>query len=127
MPLFDLFWAMLWFFLYVAWLSVLITVLGDVFRRDDMSGGLKALWVLLLIILPFAGVFGYLITAGDGFVKRRSEAARAQARARQEYIRRAAGGGEASAAAELEKLSELKASGVLTDAEFAAQKAKLLG
>ena len=126
MPLFDLFWAMLWFFLFVAWISALISVLGDVFRRDDMGGGLKAMWVLLLIVLPWVGVLAYLITAGEGFAKRRAAAARAEAEARQAYIRRAAGGAETSPAAELEKLSALKASGVLTDEEFAAQKAKLL-
>lgn len=126
MPLFDLFWAMLWFFLFVAWLTALIAVLGDVFRRDDMGGGLKAMWVFLLIVLPWVGVLAYVITAGEGFARRRIEAATAAAEARQAYVRQAAGQREVSPAEEIEKLSALKASGVLTDEEFSAQKAKLL-
>lgn len=127
MPLFDLFWAMLWLFLFIAWIAALISVLGDVFRRTDMGGGLKAMWVALLILLPWVGVLAYFITAGDGIARRRAEDARAQEEAIDEYIRQAAGAGSASSAAdELQKLAELRDAGVLTDEEFAAQKSRLL-
>lgn len=125
MPLFDLFWTMLVLFLFIAWITVVISVLGDVLRRDDIGGGLKAMWIFILIAVPWFGVLGYLFTAGDGMASRRAEAAKAQEEAMQAYIRQAAGS-DTSTADELRKLSELKESGLLTDEEFSAQKAKLL-
>lgn len=125
MPLFDLFWTMLLLFLFIAWVTVVISVLGDVLRRDDIGGGLKAMWIFILIAVPWFGVLGYLFTAGDGIAKRRLEAARAREDAMQAYIRQASGS-HTSTADELRKLSELKESGLLTDEEFSTQKAKLL-
>ena len=126
MPLFDIFWAMLWLFLFITWIAALISVLGDVFRRRDMGGGLKALWVALLILLPWVGVLAYFITAGDGIARRRAEEARDEQDAIEAYIRDAAGGDAVSPADELRKLAELRDQGVLTEDEFAAQKARLL-
>lgn len=126
MPLFDLFWSMLVLFLFIAWVSVVILVLGDVLKRDDIGGGLKAMWIFILIVVPWFGLLGYLFTAGEGIAERKSEAAKEQERALQAYIREAASS-HPSTADELRKLSELNESGLLTDEEFSRQKARLLG
>ena len=123
MPLFDLFWAMLWLFLWVAWFWTVIGVVGDIFRSDDMSGGAKAFWVLFVILIPWLGVLMYLLIRGQGMEQRSYQAAADQDEMAREYIRDAAG---VSTADELQKLAELKSSGVLNDAEYEAQKAKLL-
>ena len=123
MPLFDLFWAMLWVFLWIAWIWTVIGVVGDIFRSDDMGGAAKAFWMIFVILIPWLGVLAYLIARGDGMAKRNYQAAVAQEEAARSYIRDAAG---TSTADELVKLGELKASGVLTDAEYETQKAKIL-
>ena len=112
-------------FLLVAWFWILITIIGDLFRDHEMSGWGKAGWVLVLILIPFLGSLIYLIARGEGM---RERAVREQADARRHmdaYIRETAGGG--SSVDELHKLSELKARGDLSDAEFEQAKAKLLG
>jgi hypothetical protein len=127
MPLLDLFWTMLWLFLFIMWIWLLIALFSDIFRRDDMSGVGKAAWILFLIVLPLLGALIYLIANGDGMAERQINDAKAMKAAQDEYIRSVAvGGGGASAADELEKLAKLKASGALTEEEFSAQKAKLL-
>lgn len=122
---FDFFWLMLWFFLWIIWIWLLIRVFGDLFRAE-MSGWAKAGWMVFILILPFLGVFVYLITQGDAMGRREVEKMEAIDRAQRQYIREAAGsaGGVAD---ELEKLASLKNSGVISDAEFESQKAKLLG
>jgi ABC-type transport system involved in cytochrome bd biosynthesis fused ATPase/permease subunit len=110
-------------FLFVAWFWILITIISDLFRDHEMSGGVKALWVFFLIVLPFLGVFIYLIARGQGM---RDRAIKEQAEARKHfetYVRDTAG---ASPADELHKLSDLKQRGDLSDAEFEQAKAKLL-
>lgn len=124
MPLFDLFWTMLWFFLFIAWISLLISILVDIFR-SDMGGFGKALWVVFVIILPFLGVLIYLIAHGGDMQKRAVDQAVTQQRAQQAYIQDAAGSG-GSSADELEKLAGLHQKGVLTDGEFASQKSRVL-
>lgn len=124
MPILDVFWAMLWFFLFIAWIWVLVAVIADVFRSDDLGGAAKAMWTIFIIVIPWLGVLIYLIARGDSMADRQVQAAAAQERAARAYIQDAAGG--TSTADELKKLTDLKASGVLTDAEFQAQKAKLL-
>lgn len=127
MPLLDLFWTMLWLFLFIMWIWLLISLFTDILRREDMSGWGKAAWVLFLIVLPLLGALIYLIANGGGMAERQINDAKAMKAAQDEYIRSvASGGGGASAADELEKLAKLKASGALTEEEFAAQKAKLL-
>jgi hypothetical protein len=71
MPLIDFFASMLGFFLFVAWFWVLITVLSDIFRHPEMSGGVKALWVLFVIVIPWLGVLIYIIANGVGMTGRR--------------------------------------------------------
>lgn len=127
MPLLDLFWTMLWLFLFIMWIWLLISLFTDILRREDMSGWGKAAWVLFLIVLPLLGALIYLIANGGGMAERQINDAKAMKAAQDDYIRSvASGGGGASAADELEKLAKLKASGALTEEEFAAQKAKLL-
>lgn len=124
MPLLDLFWTMLWFFLFIAWLWLLITIFADIFR-SEVSGLGKALWVIFVIVLPFLGVLIYLIAFGGEMQKRAVDQAATQQRAQQEYIQSVTGSG-GSSADELEKLAGLHQQGVLTDEEFASQKSKLL-
>lgn len=123
MPLLDLFWTMLWLFLFIMWIWLLISIFSDIFRRD-MSGWAKAGWVLFLIVLPLLGALIYLIANGGDMQERTVSDYMAAEKAQKEYIRSVAGSG--SAADELEKLARLRDSGVVTEEEFAAQKAKLL-
>jgi hypothetical protein len=123
MPLFDVFWAMLGLFLFFIWIWLLITLFADIFGNKDMSGGVKALWVLFLILLPLLGALVYLIANGTDMHERQAKAVAAQEAAAKRYIQEAAGTGS-STADEIAKLKQLHDSGALTDAEFAAQKAK---
>lgn len=125
-PLLQVFLSMLYFFLFFIWLMLLFRVFADIFRSHDMGGFAKALWCIFVIFVPFLGVFVYLIARGHKMAEHEVADMKAQDQAMREYIRDASGGG-ASAADELQKLADLKASGVITDAEFEAQKAKLLG
>ena len=123
-PLMGAFWTMLMFFLWIAWIMLLFKVFGDIFRSHDMGGWAKALWSIFVILVPFLGVFVYLIARGRAMTERDIEQARAQEQAFKTYVRDAASTG--GTAEELTKLAELRESGVITDAEFADQKAKLL-
>jgi hypothetical protein len=124
MPLFDLFFSMLWFFLFVAWIWVLISVYADIFRSDDLSGWGKAFWVLFALALPALGVLAYLIARGGSMQERTTQRAADAERAAQSYIREVAAA--PSTADELAKLAQLRDQGVLSAGEFEAQKAKLL-
>lgn len=124
MPLLDLFWAMLWFFLWIAWLLLLFRVFMDIFRADT-SGWAKAGWSILILFVPFLGVLIYLIAEGGDMARRSVEQAQAIDQAQRAYIREAAGSGGGTAD-ELEKLAGLREKGVLSNEEFEAQKAKLL-
>jgi hypothetical protein len=125
-PLLNLFWTMLIFFLWIAWFFLLFRVLADVFRSRDMGGFAKALWIIFVIFLPFLGVLVYVIARGNSMTQRDLESAKAQEQAFQSYVRDVASSSGGGAADELAKLADLKARGVITDAEFEAQKAKLL-
>ena len=125
MPLFDVFVAMLGLFLFIAWFWVVISVIADIFRAEDLSGGAKALWVIFVILIPWLGVLAYLLARGPGMAERGYQQAAAREQAARAYIQEAAGG--TSTADEIKKLADLKTSGVISDAEFEAQKAKLLG
>jgi len=123
MPLLDLFWTMLWFFLFIMWIWLLISIFSDIFRRE-MSGWAKAGWVFFLIVLPLLGALIYLIANGGDMQARSVRDYQAMESAQKDYIRQVAGTG--STADELEKLAGLRDSGVITADEFATQKAKLL-
>jgi hypothetical protein len=123
MPLFDVLWAMLWFFLFIVWIWLLITIFIDIFR-SDMSGWGKAGWVLFVIILPFLGVLVYVIVNGSKMQERRMQDYTNAQQAQEQYIQSVAS--SASPADQLEKLKKLHDQGVLSDEEFAAQKQKVL-
>jgi len=122
-PILGLFWTMMIFFLWVAWLILLFRVFADIFR-SDMGGGAKALWSIFVILVPFLGVFLYVIANGRKMGERDIAAAQQRESEMQAYIRQTAGSG--GNADELAKLAALRDQGALTDEEFAAQKAKLL-
>lgn len=120
----DVLVSMIELFFFIIWFWLLIVVFSDLFRDHEIGGWGKALWCIFVIILPFLGVFIYLIARGGGMQKR-AIAAQKEANAQfQDYVRETAG---TSPADQLTKLSELHDKGQLTDEEFAAQKAKLLG
>ena len=123
-PLADLFGTMLGIFVFLIWFWLLVIIFGDIFRSRDMSGGVKALWVLFVIILPFLGILVYLIARGGKMHERAEQAAKQQQEAFDSYVKQTAGG--TSSVDQLAKLADLKQSGAITDAEFEAQKAKLL-
>jgi hypothetical protein len=124
-PFLDVLWTMLVIFLWVMWFWILITVWTDVFRRRDIGGGMKALWLIFTILTPFLGVFIYLITNNDGMAERNLDQMRAQRAQFDEAVRASAGSG--GAAVEIEKAKGLLDSGAITQAEFDAIKAKALG
>jgi len=124
-PFLDVFWTMLVFFVWVAWFMLLFRIIGDIFRRRDLGGGGKVLWMIFVIVLPFLGVFVYLIANNAEMMQRDIERARAQQEQMDDYIRSTAtsGGG---AAAEIDKAKQLLDSGAITQAEYDAIKAKAL-
>ena len=124
-PILGFFWSMLFIFLWVAWIFLLFRIIADIFRNHEMGGFAKAVWVIFVIIVPFLGTLIYLIVHGSDMAKRDMQNAKAQQESFDAYVRQAAAG-STSSAEELTKLAALRDQGVLTDAEFAAQKAKLL-
>ena len=123
-PILDIFLTMLYFFLFFIWIWLLITVFVDIFRSHDMSGGIKALWCIFVVIVPFLGVFVYLIARGGSMHERQARDAQAQEQQFRAYVQEAASSG--SSADELTKLADLRDRGVITDAEFQQSKAKIL-
>ena len=124
-PLLNLFWTMLEVFVWVIWFFLLFRVITDIFRSHDLSGGAKAAWLFFVIILPFLGIFVYLIARGSKMHERDVQQAKANDAAFRSYVQKTAST-STSTADELTKLAALKAQGVLTDEEFTAQKAALL-
>jgi hypothetical protein len=123
-PFLDVFWTILIFFVWVAWFMLLFRVIGDIFRRHDIGGGAKVLWLIFVIILPFLGVFIYLIAESKGMDERSLERAQASQQQFDAYVRETASSG--GAAAEIDKAKQLLDSGAITQAEFDAIKAKAL-
>jgi hypothetical protein len=121
-PFLDVMWTMLVFFLWVLWFWLLFTVFADVFRRHDISGWGKTAWLIFVIILPFLGVFVYLIAESKGMAERNIERANQAKTQFDDYVRQTAGG----SAAEIGKAKELLDSGAITQAEFDALKQKAL-
>jgi ABC-type multidrug transport system fused ATPase/permease subunit len=124
-PVLDAFLTMLYFFLFIIWIWLLIMVFVDIFRSRDLGGWGKALWAIFVIILPFLGVFVYLIARGGKMHERAAQQAAEQQAAFDDYVRQTAGGSD-DTASQLQKLADLKSQGVINDAEFEAQKSKLL-
>jgi hypothetical protein len=125
-PLLATFWAMFIFFLWIVWLLLLFRTVMDIFRSDDLGGFAKFAWLLVVVVVPYLGVFVYVIARGDKMGQRemaRLDAQDSQARA---YIRDAAGTPGSTVADQLATLAALRDRGVLSEEEFAGQKAKLL-
>ncbi len=119
----QVFWSVLWIFLFVVWFWLLITVFADLFRDREASGWVKAGWIVFVIVLPWLGILVYLIVRGHGMSERalhQQQEAQAQF---DDYVRQTTGG--SSAADQLAKLAELHDKGKLTDAEFASAKANI--
>jgi hypothetical protein len=125
-PLLGAFWTMLEFFLFIIWIIILFRVFVDIFRSHDLGGWGKALWMIFVIILPFLGVIVYLIARGKGMGERDVAEAQAKDQQLRAYVQEAAAGDGSSPADQLAKLADLRDRGVISDAEFENQKAKLL-
>jgi len=106
-------------FIFVLWLWLFITVASDLFRRKDVSGWGKVIWVLLLIVLPYIGIFAYLLTQGRGMAERSD----ARSRQVQDDLRQIVG---FSAADEIEKLERLKAAGSISEQEYARLRSRVV-
>ena len=124
-PFLDVMWTMVVFFIWILWFWLLFTVFADIFRRHDLSGWGKTGWLVFAILLPFLGVFIYLITQNVGMTERNLQRSRAQREQFDDYVRETAtpGGG---AAAEIDKAKQLLDSGAITQTEFEALKQKAL-
>jgi MFS family permease len=122
-PFLDIFWTMFIFFLFFIWLTILFRIFGDIFRRKDVGGGTKALWIIFVILLPFLGVFVYLLSQNDGMTQRALERHQEQRSQMDRYVQSVAGGG---AAEEIERAKGLLDSGTITQTEFEAIKQKAL-
>jgi hypothetical protein len=122
----QVFWSILWFFLFFLWLWLLIIVFGDIFRSRDLSGWGKALWTIFVIVVPYLGVFIYLIARGGKMQEHAAQAASEQDAAVRSYVQSVATE-EKSPAEQIAQLAELRDKGVLSEAEFQQAKAKALG
>jgi hypothetical protein len=120
----QVFLSMLWFFMFFIWIWLMIAIFTDIFRSHDMSGLTKALWLVLVIVLPYLGVFVYLIARGGKMQEHAAQQAQAQEAAKRQYIQGVTAA--ASPADEIARLADLKDKGHITDAEFQAGKAKAL-
>jgi hypothetical protein len=126
----QVFWSFLVFFFWIIWIWLAITVFVDIFRSRDLTGVGKMVWVLLVVLIPYIGVFAYLLLRGGKMHERAIEAAQAQDKAFRQYVQDAAGGSSGngrSTAEELSHLADLKDRGVISDAEFERLKAKVVG
>jgi type VI protein secretion system component VasK len=123
-PFLNVFWTMILFFFWVAWIWVLVMIIGDLFRRHDTSGWTKALWTILLIALPFLGVLIYMIVNGQGMAERSAKQVEDNRKQFDGYVQSVASNG--GPAAEIEKAKGLLDSGAISQSEFDSLKAKAL-
>ena len=123
-PFLDVVWTMLIFFGWVIWFWLLITVFADLFRRHDVGGGAKVLWCIFVILLPFLGVFIYLLVEHQGMADRSVKQAQAQQQEFDSYVQNVAA--KSGPAGEIENAKKLLDAGTITQAEFDSLKAKAL-
>lgn len=123
-PFLEVLWTMLIFFAWVMWFWLLIVIIGDIFRRRDIGGGKKTIWLIALLFLPFIGAFAYVLTNSQSMAERNRERAEAQRTQFDDYVRETAGSG--GAAAEIDRAKQLLDSGAITQEEFDRLKAKAL-
>jgi type VI protein secretion system component VasK len=122
----ELLWSMLWFFMFIIWFWLLMSVFGDIFRSDDLGGWGKALWIIFIVVFIWLGVLVYFIARGKGMQERSIKAMQAQQAAQQDYIRTVAGTSTSSTSEEIARLADLRDKGAITDDEFQALKAKTI-
>jgi hypothetical protein len=125
-PILDIFFTTLYFFLFIIWIWLLFMVFIDVFRSHDLGGWAKALWVIFIVVMPYLGVLVYLIARGGKMHERAAQQAAQQQKAFDQYVKQTAGTPGETSADQLHKLAGLKDQGILTDAEFETEKAKIL-
>jgi hypothetical protein len=123
-PFLNILWSMIIFFLWVVWIWMMIAILSDVFRRQDLSGWGKAGWSIFMIVLPFLGALVYLIAHGDGMAQRNVKDAQGQRAQFDDYVKTVAGSG--GPAAEIDKAKQLLDSGAINQGEYDTIKAKAL-
>lgn len=123
-PFLNVLWSMFLLFVWFAWFWLLISIAIDVFRRRDIGGGMKAVWIVVIIFLPLIGTLIYLITQGNSMAERGAQAARDQQQAADSYIRSVSTSG--GAAGEIKHAKDLLDSGAITQAEFEQLKSKAL-
>ena len=122
----QVFWSMLWFFLFFIWIWLLIMVFADIFRSRDLGGFAKFLWVIFVIFVPYLGVFVYLIARGHKMGEHAAQQAAEQEAATRQYVQQVAQTSTDSPADQVAKLADLRAKGSISDAEYEAAKAKAL-
>jgi ABC-type Fe3+ transport system permease subunit len=122
-PILGIFFTMMWIFIWMMWIYLLFKTIADIFRSDDLSGFSKVLWLLVVLVLPYLGVFIYVIVRGQGMTRRDRERHQAAEDSFRQYVRETASSGSAD---ELAKLADLRERGVINDQEFEQQKAKIL-
>ena len=125
-PFLNILWSMLIFFCFVVWIWMMIAIFSDIFRRRDIGGGTKVLWIIFTLCVPFLGVFVYVISQNHHMVERDMEQAQARQQEFDAYVQSRAAAGGGGAAADIEKAKGLLDSGAITQAEFDALKAKAL-
>ncbi|MER6250145.1 MULTISPECIES: SHOCT domain-containing protein [Streptomyces] len=123
-PLLNIFWTMLYLFLWIMWFFLLFKIITDIFRDHSLGGWGKAGWLIFVLLLPFLGVFVYLIARGRSMGERDLKQVQENEAAFRDYVQKTAGSG--GSADELHKLSALKDKGDITQEEFDRAKAKLL-
>ncbi len=123
-PLLELVWTMLIFFFFIVWLWILFTIFADVFRRTDISGWGKAAWCIFVIVLPYLGVFVYLIAEHKGMTERSIKAQKAQQSQFDDYVQSVAAKGDPTE--QIAKAKSMLDSGAITQAEFEQLKQKAL-
>ncbi|GAA2023959.1 SHOCT domain-containing protein [Catenulispora yoronensis] len=128
-PLLNAFWMIFWFFLWIMWFMLLFRVIADVFSDHSLNGWGKTAWIVLVCVLPFIGIFIYLIARGHGMATRAQMHAEQNKAQFDDYIRQTAsssGGAQGGTVDQLAKLADLKSSGAISEAEFDQAKKKLL-
>jgi len=123
----QVFLSMLWFFLFFIWIWLLIVVFSDIFRSHDLSGWAKALWIIFVVIVPYLGVFVYLIARGGRMQEHAAADAKRQDTEFRQYVQSATASSSSNTADELARLADLRDKGVISEAEFQQAKAKALG
>ncbi|MCW2770102.1 MAG: hypothetical protein JWR27_1535 [Aeromicrobium sp.] len=120
----DLFVSIFWFTMLLAWISLLIHILSDIFRDSSLSGGVKALWVAFVVLLPWLGALSYIIARGSSMSERSRQAMADQDAQMRAYVQDAAGGSNVSS--QLKELAELRDSGTISTVEYEQAKTKVL-